>query len=62
MKLDPKDVFTEYCLEYIDSTGPDTLYHDKLTYLLKYIRRHSLKNYTIKAYKNDKWVIIVLRY
>lgn len=62
MRPEPKDVFMEYCLEYIDSDGPDTLFHDKLTYLLRYIKRHSLTNYTIKGYKNGKWLVIVLKY
>jgi hypothetical protein len=62
MRPDTKDVFMEYCLEYVDSDGPDTLYNDKLTYLLKYIKRHGLINYTIKGYKGGKWLTIILKY
>ena len=48
MRPEPKDIFMEYCLEYVDSDGPDTLYNDKLTYLRKYVKRHNLINDTIK--------------
>jgi hypothetical protein len=59
MRPDTKDVFMEYCLEYVDSDGPDTLYNDKLTYLLKYIRRHGLRSYTIKGFKNGEWQVMI---
>lgn len=62
MRPEPRDLFMEYCLEYADSDGPDTLYNDKLTYLLKYVKRHNLINYTIKGYKGGEWLTIILKY
>ena len=62
MRPEHRDLFMEYCLEYVDSDGPDTLYNDKLTYLLKYVKRHNLINYTIKGYKGGEWLTIILKY
>jgi len=59
MKPEPKDVFIEYCLEYFDSDGPDTLFRDKLSYLLSYVKRNNIRSYTIKGYKNGEWIVMI---
>ena len=55
----PKDVFIEYKLEYIDSGGPDTLIHDRLTSILKFVKKHNLRKYTIFGFKNGEWQVMI---
>lgn len=55
----PKDVFIEYKLEYDDLKGPDTLIHDRLTSILKFVKINRLSEYTISGFKNGEWQVMI---
>ena len=53
------NVFIEYKLEYDSPEGPDTLIHDRLTAILKFVRNNKLSKYTISGFKNEQWEVMI---
>lgn len=53
------NVFIEYKLEYDGPEGPDTLLHDRLTSILKFVRNNNLRKYTISGFKNGQWEVMI---
>ena len=43
----------------IDSDGPDTLIHARLTSILKFVKKHNLRKYTIFGFKNGEWQVMI---
>lgn len=50
------DIFTEYLLLY--DNGENDLYHNRLTSILKFIKRYKIEKYVIKGFKNNQWIVI----
>ena len=54
-----REVFVEFMLEWETPNGLETLYTYRLMSIIKFTKRHSLKNYTIKGFKGGQWEVII---
>jgi thioester reductase-like protein len=62
-EFDVDKTVKKYMAQYgIDNVRGGSYQNEKLTYLLGFIKRHSLTNYTIRGYKNGEWLVIILKY
>lgn len=46
-----REVFVEFMLEWETPDGLETLFSNRLMSIMKFTKRHRLKNYTIKGFK-----------
>lgn len=54
-----REVFVEFMLEWETPDGLETLFSNRLMSIMKFTKRHSLKNYTIKGFRSGQWEIII---
>ena len=56
-----KDVFMEYLLEFTEDGKPEELYNTRLSKLLRFVNKFSIKDYTIKGINQSGESKIILK-